>query len=318
MLNLSEITLCCVDTKYPQLALYALQHSMRGIAFGDVVFITSHECIVSHAVPQPVRVVEIDTIKSVTEYSQFVLASLVEHIHTPYVLLIQWDGYIINPQVWTDQFLSFDYIGAPWLLKDGSRLVGNGGFSLRSQKLLKALASDGIHLHHPEDDCISKTNRDFLEKQCGIRFADPGAGEKFSYEFILRETPTFGFHGFCNFPDVMSLEDLHHFVSIMPRHFVFSEYFPIFLEHLCKKIYTDALYGETMPLVQKVISEAFAHAKDEGHVPAKQFIKALIGCKMGGLAKMGLKFRITETGYSIVNLSLFFRWLVSCLISSFK
>jgi len=59
-------------------------------------------------------------------------------------LLVQPDGFVINPDKWDNQFFEYDYIGAPWEQVPHSYLdpwgkphrVGNGGFSFRSKKLL--------------------------------------------------------------------------------------------------------------------------------------------------------------------------------------
>ena len=69
-------------------------------------------------------------------YSKFCLEELHNHIETEYCILVQSDGFIINTDYWTDKFLDYDYIGAPWPHHDHA--IGNGGFCLRSQKFLKA------------------------------------------------------------------------------------------------------------------------------------------------------------------------------------
>ncbi|MCB0395446.1 MAG: hypothetical protein KDD36_02255 [Flavobacteriales bacterium] len=51
-----------------------------------------------------------------------------------FMLIHQLDAYVFRDELgfWCDQ--GFDYIGAPWITKDGDELwrVGNGGFSLRN------------------------------------------------------------------------------------------------------------------------------------------------------------------------------------------
>ena len=97
-------------------------------------------------------------------YSRFVLKSLLEHVETPHVLLIQWDGYVVNPAAFEPAFLECDYIGAKWFwFNDGMR-VGNGGFSLRSRKLLAALQDARIQLGDAEDTTIARTFRPLLER----------------------------------------------------------------------------------------------------------------------------------------------------------
>jgi hypothetical protein len=308
MKSLPDITLCCIDTRYPHLALYALRNSMRGLKFGDVVFMTSRNSNDPIDASPSIRVVEIEPIRSVDEYSRFVLTSLAKHIHTPYVLIIQWDGYVINPHAWSDEFISYDYIGANWLQKDGSKMVGNGGFSLRSRKLIEALSSEGMQLHHPEDDCIAKTNRTLLENRYGIRFADPATADRFAFEFAAPKTATLGFHGLCHFPDVMPPEDLLHFVRTMAGHFVFNGYFPRFLERLHSKAQSGSNYGESLSLVRQAVAEAFAKASVSGHVPEKQLIKTLIRCNMNTLAKAGIAVRTAAAGYSATNIRLLARY----------
>src|ERR1700687_3454326 len=46
---------------------------------------------------------------------------------------------LITPAAWREEFLGCDYIGAQWFWHDDAMRVGNGGFSLRSRKLLLAL-----------------------------------------------------------------------------------------------------------------------------------------------------------------------------------
>ncbi len=36
------------------------------------------------------------------------------YVATPFALVIQYDGFILNPDAWRDEFLDYDYIGAPW------------------------------------------------------------------------------------------------------------------------------------------------------------------------------------------------------------
>ena len=50
---------------------------------------------------------------------------------------------------WRDEFLEYDYIGAPWNVPAGSRNnIGNGGFSLR-RKFLEVSSK----LRYNPDDC---------------------------------------------------------------------------------------------------------------------------------------------------------------------
>ena len=83
-------------------------------------------------------------------------------IDSDFVLVVQWDGYVLNASRWRDEFLLFDYVGARWPHHDDAYIVGNGGFSLRSRELLKALQDPEIRPFDPEDGAICRTYRPML------------------------------------------------------------------------------------------------------------------------------------------------------------
>lgn len=143
--------------------------------------------------------IEIPHIDSIPEYSKFVLRDLTNYVDTDYVLITQWDGFILNPEAWNDEFFKYDYIGAPWNLRNW--VVGNGGFSLRSKKLID-LTSDiynkfNVHaVKHPEDFIICGYFRDFLERFYDIKFPTVEFADTFSVEDRGKWTGQFGFHSF--------------------------------------------------------------------------------------------------------------------------
>jgi hypothetical protein len=198
VLHLSDVTLCCVDAVNHALALRALERSQRGVRFGRTLFVTDASPS-DMPVAADVKVVAVGPIISQQAYSQFVLKDLYTHITTSHVLLIQWDGYVIHADMWDDQFLATDYIGAPW--PDGT--VGNGGFSLRSTRLLAALQEDRFPLVTTNEDAtICGVHRARLESEFAIRFADSELARRFSFEMqtshVIGGANTFGFHGIFN------------------------------------------------------------------------------------------------------------------------
>jgi hypothetical protein len=136
----------------------------------------------------------------VAAYSVFLLAEFVDFLTTSHVLIVQWDGFALNRDAWDDSLFDYDYIGAPWPQFAPPYNVGNGGFSLRSRKLLEALRDPEMRLHAPEDLCICRTNRPLLESRHGIRFAPEEVAARFAFERTAPAQPTFGFHGLFNFP----------------------------------------------------------------------------------------------------------------------
>lgn len=150
--------------------------------------------------------IKIDPITKITEYSKFCLKELNSYIDTEYVLIAQWDGFILNPDAWTNEFFNYDYIGAPWVMR--GRVVGNGGFSLRSKKLLEIVSQlmkkENFTIKMPEDFIISGYLKETLIKNFNIKFPSIEIADKFSVEDLGKWTGQFGFH---NFKKVNIFED---------------------------------------------------------------------------------------------------------------
>jgi tetratricopeptide (TPR) repeat protein len=203
MLELERVTLCCIDTANPTLALRALRLSSVAIRFARVLLLTDR--------PQDAQGIEVRLIAPLAsreDYSAFVLKSLLAHVDTGHVLLIQWDGYVVNPQAWRDEFLRCDYIGAKWFWHSDSHRVGNGGFSLRSRKLLSALQDERIQLAGNEDETICRAFRPLLEREHGIVFASEALADEFAFEAAYPVGKPFGFHGLYNFCRVVPPREL--------------------------------------------------------------------------------------------------------------
>jgi tetratricopeptide (TPR) repeat protein len=208
MLELADVTLCCIDTVNHSLALRALRRSRAEIRFGRTLFITDREVDAAD--------VDVEIVPALTSrdaYSQFVLKSLAPRIDTSHVLLVQWDGYVIHAGAWRDDFLGSDYIGAQWFWHDDGMRVGNGGFSLRSRKLLLALEDPRIVLTEAEDVTICRAFRPLLEREFGVRFASGATADAFAYEAAYPIGKPFGFHGLFNFCRVMPAGELAELIA---------------------------------------------------------------------------------------------------------
>ena len=213
MTHLPDVTLVCVDTRTPERALQAIAHCTAGLRFAEVLLFTEGA---RRANPPPgVTLLEL-ALDSVTAYSQFMLRGLLPHIRTSHCLIVQWDGYVLDARQWDADWLQHDYIGALFRGVTGPRAVGNGGFSLRSRRLLLALQDPAMAIHHPEDVCICHTNRDRLERAHAIRFAPPEVAAHFAFERVEPTGPTFGFHGLFNFHRVMAPAALCGWLADLP------------------------------------------------------------------------------------------------------
>lgn len=201
-LRLDRVSLLCVETRRPQLALRAMERCMRDIDFGECLLLSPRPIP-----PHPgIHHVVIPDIDSVEQYSDFMVRRLGDHFSLEHVLVVQWDGFVIAASCWDDGFLDYDYIGAAWAGRAAS--VGNGGFSLRSRRLVDALRRIDTPVTHPEDDAICRRYRQELERRHAVRFAPIEVARRFSWEQVVSDGPTFGFHAFFNFHRVMSEPEL--------------------------------------------------------------------------------------------------------------
>lgn len=214
-LDLPDITLVCVDTRTPALALRAIAACRAQARFGDMLLFAEPGWQPAEALPDGLRVLPLP-IDSVADYSQFMLRGLLPHVHTSHLLVVQWDGYLLDAACWTPEFMAFDYIGAPLRGEPPARAVGNGGFSLRSRRLLEALQDPAMVIEHPEDTCICHLNRMRLTQAHGLQFAPPELASRFAFERIAPEGPSFGFHGLFNLHRVMAPAALHALVLALP------------------------------------------------------------------------------------------------------
>ena len=201
MRRLDGVTLLCADTRAPALALRAMAKSMEAITFARALLLTDAGARID--LPAGVERIDIAPIATRDAYSQLMLKGLAPFVATPHALVVQWDGYVVNADAWDDAFLDCDYIGAPWSWQPPGRRVGNGGFSLRSRRLIDALADEHVRLAGNEDETIGVAFRPWLEGERGIRFADEPLAQRFSFEAAHPIGRPFGFHGLFNFARVV-------------------------------------------------------------------------------------------------------------------
>jgi hypothetical protein len=188
LLNLPTVTLFCLDSIDPAGAKKVMDYSARGITFGDILLLTEG--------PK-------GPITSLNMYSIFMLTELHKYISTPHVLVVQRDGFVLNPASFRQEWLDLDYIGPIFMQYDK---VGSGGFSLRSKRCIERTACigewDGTKDHadriqaglgYYEDGMISMS-----PKFKGLRIGTLGQAADFAQggnrnPAYFRERP-FGFH----------------------------------------------------------------------------------------------------------------------------
>jgi hypothetical protein len=137
-------------------------------------------------------------LKSYLDSSRFTYTELPDIIKSDYYLGIHDDGFVINPHLWSDQFLKYDYIGAPWKWEGRRNRVGNGGFVLKSNKFIQ-LTKHLTFMNTCDDGELTNTYYDyFIQNNC--KYAPVEVAMKFSLESNIPECELnlnncFGFHG---------------------------------------------------------------------------------------------------------------------------
>jgi len=210
MIFLPNVTLVAVSSVELEGNLLALNISSHGIKFGEIKFFTSESIKPANSDIKIQSIPKLDLLG----YSKFILKDLHTYIDTDYCLLIQADGFVLNPDRWNARFLDFDYIGAPWpqrlVLQPANQIldmrknqVGNGGFSLRSKRLLEETAKinfDSLKFPSLSEDLI--ICHFMFEKMIasGVQFPKPELAAQFSVEsqeaaFGQSPETSFGFHG---------------------------------------------------------------------------------------------------------------------------
>jgi hypothetical protein len=204
-INLPNVTLVSITSVKIQETIKSIEKSCEGIEFGDVKLLTNEN--VKSDLFKTIKIPKIDY----DGYSKFVVYDLHKYIETEFALIVQHDGFVTSPDKWDPSFLNYDYIGAPFPLPEdefsyrdpfGNIIrVGNGGFSLRSKKLLELPTELNLEWksyfgYYNEDGFFVCHNRHIFEK-AGCVFAPLDVAKYFSHESRIPEIENivpFGFH----------------------------------------------------------------------------------------------------------------------------
>lgn len=302
-MKLNHVTLCCIDNQFPNQGFSALLKSTKSITFEKTIFFTSSSFIEpKHNIPNfEIRCV--DELISIDTYSRFLIKELGQYIETSHMLIVQWDGFIIDPSKWSDLFLAYDYVGAPWA-GCGEMLVGNGGFSLRSKKLMNALKEMPIEIYHPEDDVICKQLRPLLEEKYDIQFSTVDLAKEFSFESIKPASKTFGFHGLFNLPIVLNESDLIDFVNSITPSILFHGHWAFFYQN-CLSLGNQKILSAIEYKILDVVKKADLFLVSRPMY--RSLIKSCMFNKNFCLAKIALSKKIELLGWSFDSFTLLIR-----------
>lgn len=189
--NITLIAMTGLDYKTAEHA-EALRKSCEGIEFGAV------------------KLIQLSEIVDIDSWNKAIIYELWKYVDTSHCLLVHDDGYVINPELWKDEWLEYDFIGAPWPLPmddysyktpEGELIRVGNSVGLRSHKLLRAPTEYGIEWRSyygntNEDGFLCVHNRKQLE-ELGCKFAPLEVAVHFSKERTIPENEgleTFMFH----------------------------------------------------------------------------------------------------------------------------
>jgi glycosyltransferase involved in cell wall biosynthesis len=206
-IKLPNVTLVAVATRNVEENLKAILYSCEGIEFGKVKLLSHYT---PYYVENDVEFIRIQKMKDIDQWSHFIVYDLDYFIDTDYIILVHSDGFIVNPFEWKDDFLNYDYIGAPWPLPSddfsyrdihGNIVRVGNSVSLRSKKLLALPKKINIpwesdHGYFNEDGFVCVKNKHIFEEH-GMRFADIDIAKYFAHEVMIPEIENikpFAFH----------------------------------------------------------------------------------------------------------------------------
>lgn len=234
-LNLPDVTIFtfCWGTEHVGLSLRSMLIAMDQVNFGKKILITDPEKTDLNLFEQVIDKNNIEVYDMSVDlnsnlkdddsnrsgFCESFIQQTNRYVTGDFCLNVQHDSTIIDIEKWDDNFLKYDYIGAPWpmsiiqasdmvagRIQDIPNVVGNGGFSLRTRAFVEESAKLGWE-HKNEDLNICVFNYDKMVS-AGIKFAPPKLAARFSVEHpteyknfdrnVLFTYGSFGFHGEFN------------------------------------------------------------------------------------------------------------------------
>jgi len=163
-------------------AVVALKHSQKGIEFGEVKFI------------------QLGSITGIDSWSKSIVYDMHKYVDTDFALLIHENGFVVNPESWDDDWLNYDFVGAPWPLPSdpvsyrdvyGNIVRVGNSVSIRSKRLMELPSKLDMEWkeyygNHHEDGFICCHNRHLFEGR-GMSFAPLEVAKWFGRELEMPE-----------------------------------------------------------------------------------------------------------------------------------
>ena len=203
---LKDVTLLAYSSHEVPQTIASLQKCQEGLDFAETKLLCHEK---PDGLPENILYEFAPEINDIDDFNYYMFLELGKHVNTSHVLYVQAHAWILHPELWDNEWLQYDWIGSPWkvipnayLTDDGERIRnGNGGFSLRSKRLLDAPHILGLKLeerqgYFNEDGNLAVYHRAKL-LEYGIKYAPVEVAARFAYENAVPENigiPPFGYH----------------------------------------------------------------------------------------------------------------------------
>ena len=209
--KLPDVTLVMLDCTCPELARLAVLDTLKLVEPEEVLIFSDTNLRVPGT--KHVKVRQWVTLEECINFFCYVLPYMIK---TKFMLNIQWDGWVIDAEMWDPAFLNYDFIGAPWWHAHNN--VGNGT-GIRSIELMRFI--DKYKDVFPmtvgnEDELLCRIYRPTLEMH-GFKWAPEKLASRFSFECTRPSVTSrhFMFHDSFNFPAVLGPDQYARRLALM-------------------------------------------------------------------------------------------------------
>ena len=197
-LQLPNVTLAAMTSVKVNQTIRALQYSMRDIDFGEVVLVTHRRPLF---LPKEIKYKHIKKLKTIDHFNYNMVYKMHNYINKDFMLLVHHDGFVVNPDMWRDEFLEYDYIGSPFppphtefAFRDVNGnicRVGNS-VSIRSKRLLEFPEQSNIPwlpsaYGNYNEDCFICCQNKHLFEAAGMKIAPLEIAKYFGHERMIPE-----------------------------------------------------------------------------------------------------------------------------------
>ena len=199
-IKLPNVTLAAMTSVKVYETIKALQYSMQGIEFGEVVLITHRK---PFFLPKGITYKHTSKLTDIDCFNYKMVYELGDFIDTDYVLLVHYDGFVIHPEKWRDEFFDYDYVGSPWPIPKprtqhcyhdvyGNLCRVGNSVSLRSKRLLEFPRQANLKWEKDEDGFYNEDificcmNKHRLE-DAGMKIAPVEVAKYFGHEHLVPE-----------------------------------------------------------------------------------------------------------------------------------